>query len=141
MYDHSQTQPGPRRAYVATGLQRAKEARAMLDALGVLGFEPAYDWTVHGSVQGQGYARMAEVAANELAGVAAADIVVVMLPGGRGTHTEFGYALALGKKVFLVGPLTGADGLECAFYHAPGVLRFSEESDLISFIAAMLEGM
>lgn len=62
----------------------------------------------------------------ELEGVAKADFVVVLLPGGGGTHLELGFALARGKRVFLhsedplifeLGPQTNA------FYHHPDITR------------------
>jgi hypothetical protein len=64
------------------------------------------------------------VARREILGVVEADIVIVLLPGGRGTHAELGAALALAKPVALhtndsgifVGPET------CAFYHHPCVI-------------------
>ena len=85
--------------------------------------EITYDWTQHGSVQDDGPERIAEVAAAESRGVYLADAVIVLLPGGRGTHAELGMAYALGKRIFIHGPRAGEDGRECAFYYAqPGSL-------------------
>lgn len=79
-----------------------------------------YDWTLHGSVQGQGEARLRQVATNELNGVRDADLVVVLLPGGRGTHAELGMANVLGKPVILFSdsddPFDVYLGATCAFY-------------------------
>lgn len=116
----------PVQFYIATALERAMDHRRLAQHLQkYFGWVLTYDWTEHGSVQNQGAERMGEVAAREAAAVARADVVIVLLPGGRGTHTELGMAIALGKPVLLVGDADdrkgGSDGRECAFYHAPGV--------------------
>ena len=94
------------------------------DNLNTWGHDISYDWTLHGSVKSTSKERLREVATLELNGVAEADFVVVLLPGGSGTHLELGFALAKGKTVFLhsedsllfeLGPQTNA------FYHHPDI--------------------
>ena len=106
--------------YIATSLSRATAHHMVRDALEVLGHELSYDWTVHGSVKSVSKERLREVAMCELDGISEADFVVVLLPGGKGTHLELGYSIARGKRVFLhseepllfeLGPQTNA------FYH------------------------
>ena len=83
-----------------------------------------YDWTAHGSVWKDGADRIRKVAQAEMQGVLDADYVVVLLPGGRGTHTELGMALADGKPVILYGTDDDFSGPKtCAFYHHPLVRR------------------
>jgi hypothetical protein len=113
----------PLRVYVATSLDHAHRAQAVQRELRARGHEITYDWTTHGSVQSQGDARMAEVAAAELQGVTEADVLVAILPGGRGTHIEIGVALGLGLPVVLLEQDGGYEA-QCAFYRAPGVLRY-----------------
>ncbi|HEX4839785.1 MAG TPA: nucleoside 2-deoxyribosyltransferase [Rhabdochlamydiaceae bacterium] len=112
--------------YIATSLSRAPAHRIVKDALTICGYEISYDWTLHGSVKSVSKERLREVAILELEGIAKADFVVVLLPGGGGTHLELGFAIAKGKKVFLhcedslvfeLGPQTNA------FYHHPDVTR------------------
>ena len=114
--------------YIATSLERAHAHKLVRDSLSALDYTLTYDWTVHGSVKSTSKERLREVATLELKSVQEADFVVVLLPGGPGTHTELGFALGLGKKVFLhsedpahfeLGPQT------CAFYHDPSVISFS----------------
>lgn len=116
------------RFYIATRLERAEIHNRVRDELVERGDVITYDWTKHGSVQREGHARIAEVAAAEMQGVADADVVIVLLPGGRGTHAELGMAIALGKFVIVVGLPSGDwfsdSGNTCAFYHAPKVTRF-----------------
>jgi hypothetical protein len=109
--------------YIATTLTNADAHNRLRDFLTSEGHAITYDWTAHGPVWNQGEDRIAAVAAAELQGVADADFVCVLLPGGRGTHTEMGAALALGKPVLL--QVESEEDLEgpatCAFYHHPGV--------------------
>jgi hypothetical protein len=57
------------------------------DALKNRGHEISYDWTLHGSVKSVSKERLREVASLELDGISEADFVVVLLPGGNGTHS------------------------------------------------------
>jgi nucleoside 2-deoxyribosyltransferase len=110
--------------YIATSLSRTSAHYEVREALKKYGHDISYDWTLHGSVKSISKERLREVAELELIGVAEADFVVVLLPGGNGTHLELGFAIARGKKVFLhsedslafeLGPQTNA------FYHHPDV--------------------
>jgi len=108
--------------YIATSLARAKSHNLVRDALNGFGHEISYDWTLHGSVKSISIDRLQEVAILELEGVLQADFVVVLLPGGKGTHLELGFAIAKDKKIFLHSeePLPFELGPEtCAFYHHP----------------------
>lgn len=112
--------------YIATSLSRAKDHNLIRDSLASLKYEISYDWTSHGSVKSVSLERLHEVAICELNGILESDFVVVLLPGGNGTHLELGYAIAIGKKIFLhseepslfeLGPQTNA------FYHHPNLIR------------------
>lgn len=126
--------------YVATSLNRAALHNRVRDALVAMGHEITYDWTGHGSVQADGPERCAEVAAGEIAGVAQADFVVVLLPGGRGTHAELGAALiSLScERVFIYAETDEFFMAErtCAFYYHPKVWRVvGDLLDLVTLIA------
>lgn len=112
--------------YIATSLSRMTAHHMVRDALKNCGHELTYDWTLHGSVKSVSKERLQEVASLELDAVSEADFVVVLLPGGNGTHLELGFSIARGKRVFLhtedslvfeLGPQTNA------FYHHPDVFR------------------
>ena len=112
--------------YIATSLSRASAHNKVRDSLKIWGHEISYDWTLHGSVKSVSKERLREVASLELDGVSKADFVIVLLPGGNGTHLELGFAIAKEKKVFLhsedplvfeLGPQTNA------FYYHPDVIR------------------
>lgn len=93
--------------------------RSLSKVLKAYGLEHTYDWTKHGSVKTEEQTRIIQVAELELQGVKDADVVIVLLPGGRGTHAELGIANALRKKVFLwaeTDELFLQDDRTCAFY-------------------------
>ena len=76
----------------------------------------------------------------ELAAVRDADILIVLLPGGFGTHVEIGAALALGKPVILHAPdrKTLDTPYPCIFHYHPGVkLLVSEVLDIDQILACM----
>tara|TARA_Y100000034_G_scaffold136791_1_gene215803 strand:- start:1470 stop:1868 length:399 start_codon:yes stop_codon:yes gene_type:complete len=112
------------RFYIASRLADELYAKEIASVLKGRGHEQTYDWTAHGSMQ-HSPDKWADTAAAELAGVAAADVVVVVTPGGRGTHVELGAALALGKKVLIWIPFGRSPddgyGYSCVFHHHPNV--------------------
>lgn len=123
-----------RTCYIATRLERLEEAKGVEARLEALGLLATYRWWTHGSVKSEGVQRIREVAEAEAEGVAEADVVIVLLPGGRGTHTELGMAIALGKRIYLVGDDGGDDGKTCAFYHHPRVTRIATVNELLQEI-------
>lgn len=133
------------RVYIASSLENAAAVRELRDELARHDVGLTYDWTAHGSVQSLGEDRIAEVAALEAAGVHNADLVIVLLPGGRGTHTEMGIALGATVPVLLVADpahgFTGPDGHICAFYLHHGVARAPAGSarELARHVVALLE--
>lgn len=132
----------PRTYYAASGLENAPAVATFHTRMRAAGWQPTYDWTLHGNVRGQGPEKMAEVAAAEIDGVARADVVIVLLPGGRGTHVELGAALALKKPLIIYSSdsATFADGDQTiAFYHHTLVHRTVDTETLPSAAGALLE--
>jgi len=112
--------------YIASKLENAEMVKSLAKVLKAYKWKHTYDWTEHGSVQNEGEERITEVATNELRGVQEADIVIVLLPGGRGTHAELGAANILGKRVFIwseTDDLFKHDERTCAFYWNCNVTR------------------
>jgi len=110
------------RFYIASGLENRELVKDMMDFFRNSGHEPAYDWTAHGDVRGQGLNRLMEVAISEYNAVRDAEFLLVMFPGGKGTHTEIGIGLgAHANKRIVLWSATGKefeDGPDtCAFYH------------------------
>ena len=63
----------------------------------------------------------------EYTGVKEADVVIVLTPQGRGTHTEPGMAIAFNKRIYLCHndhTYFNCDDNTSAFYWLPQVHRF-----------------
>lgn len=116
------------RVYIASGPESAMAMELLRDEFLTAGWEITHDWSAHGSVQDEGAARVQ--------GVLSADAVVVLLPGGRGTHVELGIAISHRRPALVVGD-TWQNGRQCAFYHAPGVwaMDHPEHGDMRSVVA------
>lgn len=113
--------------YIATALENVAQHRELQDLLNrMCDCRLTYDWTRHGSVQKLGQKAIEQTAKNEISGVLAADVVLVLLPGGRGTHTELGIAIGQRRTIFILGTeedFNPTEGRTCAFYYAPHVHR------------------
>jgi len=103
--------------YIATGVENAAMHQVVKQHLEATGFfRVTYDWPNHQDIP------LGEMARLEVSGVCLAQILVVLLPGLRGTHTELGIAIGAKIPVLLFGR---AEELQtCPFYHARGVSRF-----------------
>lgn len=111
--------------YIGTKLENHTAHRAVHRIINSMGHELTYDWTLHGPVWTEGLPRIREIARAEAEGVKAADLCVILWPGGRGTHVELGIALGAGVPVILLSEVPGhhaAAPETCAFYHHPGVI-------------------
>lgn len=127
----------PKRFYLATRKDRSEQAAPLLEALKAQGWECTFEWAAQDSSSIEGYR---ELAVKELAGIQEADVLIVMLPGGYGTHVEIGAALALRKKVILHAPdrKTLETPYACVFHYHPGIkLLVSETLDIKEVIACM----
>lgn len=113
------------RYYIATGLANHAAHNELRDALNALGHEITYDWTALGPVWSHGLEVIQKVALAERDGVEAADVVIALLPGGRGTHVEIGIAIGQRIPIIFHAPddsMFGEKPGTCAFYHAPDTL-------------------
>ncbi len=121
--------------YVATRKDRAGDASSIEEALKAHGWERTFVWTAQDGADSEEHAK---IAAAELDGVRKADVLIVLLPGGYGTHVEIGAALALGKPVIIHAPdrKTLKTPYMCVFHYHPGVvgLLISETLDVSSIV-------
>jgi hypothetical protein len=134
------------RFYVATRLENYEEQRELARRLISAGHRQTYDWTVGlenvfaGTFadlwQLKSEHQMHTTGLAELQGVTSADLVVAILPGGRGTHVELGIALGSGATVVLVTP----PGFEMAvpFYRAADFL-VTQEGDWMGRVVEAIE--
>jgi len=111
--------------YIASKLENAARVRELAEILKSWGWKHTYDWTEHGRVLDR--EALQSVAAEEMAGIIRANIVIVLLPGERGTHTELGIALAMEKDIVIHSEnmlhFCPAEKNTCSFYWLPWVER------------------
>lgn len=87
--------------YIASSLINYQQVRDLSRLLKNAGWENTYDWTSHCSVREIDVETLKSIGEKEYEGIKRSDVVIILTPQGRGTHTEFGIAIALNKKVYL----------------------------------------
>jgi len=123
--------------YLATRKDRSAEAKGLLEELKTRGWERTFTWTGEDITSPQEYS---ELALAELKGVRDADLLIVLLPGGYGTHVEIGAALALEKAIILCAPdqKTLNTPYACVFHYHPAIkLVISEVLDIDAILASL----
>ncbi len=111
--------------YIGTTLDNAEAHNQFRDLLAAEGHEITFDWTDEGYIEE--LPKLREYIRGEIEGIFCADFVLILMPGGRGTHAELGAALALGKPVILFAPGEShmQNGRRCGFYYHPLVRMVS----------------
>jgi predicted Rossmann-fold nucleotide-binding protein len=107
--------------YVASSFQNKEVVRAVSLQLKQIGWHHTYDWTQN--ERAISLEALQEIGLLEKQAIANSDVVVVILPGGKGSHIELGLAIAWQKKIFLYSPNLEAMDLQTTstFYHLPEV--------------------
>ena len=128
-----------KRFYLSTRRDRSAKVAPLLEALKAKGWERTFDWADREASSESEYG---DLAVAEITGIREADVVIVILPGGRGTHVEIGVALAMGKPVILHAPnrKTLESPYPCAFHYHPRVkIILSEHLDVEGVLACIPE--
>lgn len=121
------------KVYVAAWFSQRKRAKAAAQELECAGYEITSPWIDGGTDTAQGYELM-KAAVEDLKGIDQADYLMLLaLPfgtyyNGGGRWCEFGYALALGKRMVVIGDH------ETIFCHLPRVRVYSTVGAAISFM-------
>ena len=86
--------------YIGSGMKNRILVNYYVKALKEIGWKHTYNWTdnVNKEITKK---NLVEYAKSEFQGIIDSDVVIILLPAGRGTHIELGMALALNKKVYL----------------------------------------
>lgn len=107
--------------YIASSLKNIENVRRVAEDLKARGFQHTYDWTTHSNVDT--ITKLCNIGQEEVSGVLAADVVIVMIPAGKGSHVELGIALGAGKKIYLYSLTNELNeiGKTCTFYHVDSV--------------------
>jgi nucleoside 2-deoxyribosyltransferase len=125
--------------YIATAKNREDQANALADILRVRGWRRSFTWSAQDGASTQTHS---EIAKQEIDAIRSSDVLIVLLPGGYGTHVEIGAALALGKPVILHAPdrTTLANPYPCVFHYHPDVtLIISETVDAEAIVTKISE--
>lgn len=110
--------------YVGSGMKNWELVNNYAKLLKENGWKQTHDWVKNIS---DDISRddMIKYASLESQGVADADVVIMLLPGGRGAHIELGMAMALNKKIFLCSTTEEEFSIEntVAFYELPKIIQ------------------
>ena len=133
--------------YIASKLENHAQVQAVAEKLKAAGWVNTYDWTdewkKQGSVKSTDAETLKSISTKEFEGVSDADVVIVLTPQGRGTHTEFGMAIALHKTVFLChsdNTYFQCDDNTSSFYYLPQVIRLIGSTEEIAETVLRYEG-
>ena len=87
--------------YIASKLENFEQVSYLAKKLKSENWIHTYDWTTHLSIKETDTETLKTVGQKEFDGVKNADVVIILTPQGRGTHTELGMAIALNKIIYL----------------------------------------
>ncbi|WP_440602580.1 nucleoside 2-deoxyribosyltransferase [Bacillus sp. GB_SG_008] len=119
--------------YIASTFTNKPLVHFVADKLKQAGWIHTYDWTKNEKATNK--LELERIGQAEKQAVREADVFLLLLDGGKGSHTEFGMALAWDKKVYLYSE---NHSLDTTFYHLPEVhiVKGSKEE----FVEQVLEG-
>lgn len=110
--------------YVGSGIKNWELVNYYAKLLKENGWVQTHDWVKNVS-DDISKDDMIKYASLESQGVVDADVVIMLLPGGRGAHIELGMAMALNKKIFLCSTTEKEFSIEntVAFYELPKIIQ------------------
>jgi len=121
--------------YIASKLENHERVRKLARLLKNSGWVQTYDWTSQDLGKDTDMETLRLIGENEYQGVMQADIVIVLTPQGRGTHTEFGMAIALNKIIYLChddDTYFKCDDNTSSFYWLPKVNHLVGDTEYIA---------
>lgn len=120
--------------YIATRLHNAKRAQQLKARLESLGYEITYDWTTHNQVYNE--EELQKVGTKEEDGVRRANLLLLILPGGCGSHWEAGLARGLGTPIVILMEATVEK--KSFYYLNDNIYRTTTEDEAIAQITTIL---
>lgn len=123
--------------YIASSFKNSEMVKVMAAQLKMEGFSHTYDWTINDRADSMEL--LASIGESELSAVRNSDFLVILLPGGKGSHIEMGIALGLGKRVYLYSLKNDIYEFDktSTFYHVAGVTKFV--GDIDSFMQFLVQ--
>ena len=117
--------------YIGSGFKNCDMVNYVSQKLKEAGWEHTYNWADN-ILGNETLEDLIEFSNLEIQGINDADIVIILLPGGRGTHIELGMSLALNKKIYLYSNDENAfkDAKETVnFYQLPSIVKLTGNID------------
>lgn len=107
--------------YVASSFKNLESVRYVARQLVKKGFIYTYDWTKN--ERASTFEDLKVIGTEEKNAVLESDLLIVLIPAGKGSHIELGIALGQGKKIYLYSPDDQINHFETTstFYHLPEV--------------------
>jgi len=118
------------RFYVGSGMKNCELVNYYASLLKENGWEQTHDWVKNVS-DDISKNDMVKYASLEAQGIVDSDVVIILLPAGRGAHIELGMAMALNKKIFLCSTTEEEFSIEntVAFYELPKIIQLVGNAD------------
>ncbi len=107
--------------YIASSFQNKQHVQAIATELKNRGYKHTYDWTKN--EKAITLDDLASIGEAERQSVKKADFLIVLLPGGKGTHVELGIALGQDIPVYLYNEEGFLSSEASSFYYTSGVTR------------------
>lgn len=116
--------------YIGSGLKNCELVNYYAKVLKRNGWNQTYNW-VENINDDVSIEDMTSYAKSESQGIIDSDVVIILLPAGRGAHIELGMALALNKKIFLCSEINEEFSIEntVAFYELPNIIKLIGTAD------------
>jgi hypothetical protein len=121
--------------YIASSFKNIDNVRNVAEQLKARGFIQTYDWTTHTGIDS--LQELAAIGAKEKEAVLHAEIFIIMLPAGKGSHVELGLALGAGKAIYMYSANDEMNDIDktSTFYQLPEVHKIiGTLDDLVSMI-------
>lgn len=116
--------------YIGSGFKNCKLVNYYSKRLKENSWEHTYNWT--NNIENYDTIEdLIQYSVLEQEGINNSDVVIILLPAGRGTHIELGIALALNKKIFLCSNTEDEFTIENTvnFYQLPNIVRLVGTDD------------
>ncbi|WP_459499441.1 nucleoside 2-deoxyribosyltransferase [Bacillus sp. C1] len=116
--------------YIASSFQNKNLVQFVASKLKEMGWHHTYDWTQNERATNR--EQLQKIGQAERQAIQLADVFLLLLDGGNGSHIELGMAIALEKEIHLYHE---NNPLQTTFYHLPEVGIFQGDVDrFISYV-------
>lgn len=116
--------------YIGSGFKNTNLVNEFSKKLQSHSWEHTFNWTKYIS-EYETIEDLIKYSELEQKGIEESDVVIIILPAGRGTHIELGMAIALNKKIYLYSNKKEEFDIENTvnFYQIPSIKRIVGDID------------